>query len=353
MNKVVPRVCYLMLSITLLISCGENGNNQSAAQARPVKVIQIGNFKSFDSRSFPGRAKASQEVDLSFNVSGSLIELPIKVGDKVKKGDLIAKLDPREFEAKLKSAQAEATRDKQNYLRAQELVGKGHISKSDYDLVESKWTISQANLDLAEKALVDSVIKAPFDGQIANLHVENYQTISAQQNIARLLNISQIEMVIQVPENAISLVPEAKNITVQFDAFPDQLIPAKIKEISNEASPDTRTYPVTLIMQQPKNIEILPGMAGKVKGKIEKNSHNKLTVPASAVLTMGTNNKTYVWVLNPTTKKVHRQQIQIGELTSTGISVLSGLTSGDWVVIAGIHSLKEGEAVTILNQEDN
>ncbi|CEK10092.1 biotin/lipoyl-binding protein [Legionella hackeliae] len=117
MHKLWPRVCYLMLSTALLLSCGEKESKQSTEVARPVKVIQIGNYKSFDSRAFPGRAKASQEVDLSFNVSGSLTELPIKVGDKVKKGDLIAKLDPREFDAKLKSAKAEATRDKQNYLR--------------------------------------------------------------------------------------------------------------------------------------------------------------------------------------------------------------------------------------------
>jgi RND family efflux transporter MFP subunit len=344
-----------MLASLSLISCSERDNKPlPSAQARPVKAFQIGNVQSFAGRSFPGRAKASQEVDLSFNVSGSLVELPIKIGDKVKSGGLIAKLDQREFAAKVISAKAEVTRDKQNYLRAKELVGKGNISKSDYDLVESKWIMSEANLDLAQKALADSIISAPFDGQIANLYVENFQAISSRQVIARLLNIMQIEMVVQIPENAISLIPQAKNILVEFDAFPKHLIPAKIKEISNEASPETRTYPVTLIMQQPKDITILPGMAGKANGQIEKKiALSKLSVPASAVMTRGTDNKTYVWIIDLTTKKVHQQQITIGELTSTGIAVVDGLKSGDWVVVAGIHTLMEGESVTILNQEVN
>lgn len=344
----------LLMVIIGLLSCGESKNKNLSEQPRPVKAIQIGNSKSFNSRSFPGKAKATQEVNLSFNEGGTLIELPIKIGDKIKKGDLIAKLDPKELEFKLKSAKAEMIRDQQNYLRAKELVGKGHISKADYDLLEAKLAVSQANLDLAEKALKDSIITAPFDGQVSDRFVENYQTVSKQQVIARLLDISQIEMVIQVPESAITLIPNAKDIVVQFDSFPNHLIAAQIKEISHEASTDTRTYPVTLIMLQPKDIEILPGMAGKVKGKIESgnSTESKISIPVSALMTMGTDNKSYVWIIDTNTHQVHRQQVIIGELTATGVSILSGLHENEWIVTAGVHSLEDGEKVTILNQRD-
>lgn len=345
---------FLIIVSILLLSCGENNNKHPSAQIRPVKAIQIVSSKLFTGRYFPGKAKATQEVNLSFNEGGSLIELPIKIGDKVKKGALLAKLDPRDFEAKFKSAEAEVTRDELNYLRAKELVGKGHISKSDYDLLQAKVSVSQANMDLAKRALSDSTIKAPFDGQIADLYIENYQTVSKQQVIARLLDISQIEMVIQIPESAISLIPFAKDIVVQFDAFPDHLIPAQIKEISNEASPDTRTYPVTLIMRQPTDIEVLPGMAGKVKGRIESKSivQNTLNIPASALMTKG-DNKSYVWVIDTKTNQVHQRQVTIDGLSATGISILSGLQAEEWIVTAGVNSLDEGETVTILNQKDD
>lgn len=344
----------LLLVIALGISCSQNQKNKIAVQTRPVKAIEIGNINAFNGRAFPGRARAVQQVNLSFSVNGSLIELPVKIGDNVKKGTLIAKLDPREFEAKLQSAQAEFNRDQQNFLRAQALVGKGHISKVDYDLLKAKLGVSKANQDLAQKSLKDSVLLAPFDGKISNLYVENYQTISNQQNIARLLDSSQIEMVVQIPEVVISDISRVKDIVVHFDSFPNYAIPAKIKEVSNEASPETRTYPVTLIMQQPKDIEVLPGMAGKATGRIEptKETQNKFTIPASAVMTNDTEKKTYVWIINPKTHEVHRRPIQIGELTPTGISVVGGLHEGEWVVTAGIHSLKEGEKATLLNEQD-
>jgi RND family efflux transporter MFP subunit len=355
-KPVSSRVCYFILPIVAVfgISCSQSENTRPPAQARPVKAIQIGNSNEFNSRAFPGRARAFQQVNLSFNVDGSLIELPVKIGDQIKRGSLIAKLDQREFEAKIQSAQAEFIRDQQNYSRAKALVGKGHISKADYDLLKAKLAVSQANKDLAEKTLKDSVLLAPFNGKISNLYVENFQTVSIKQNIARLLDTSQIEMVIQIPEGLISYIPFVKNIIVHFDPFPNQPITAQIKEISNEASPETRTYPVTLIMQQPAGIEILPGMAGKATGRVEQAKiQNKLTIPASAVLTTDSEKKTYVWIIDPQTQQLHRREIIIGELTPTGISVIQGLHEKEWVVTAGVHSLKEEEKVTILNEQGN
>lgn len=347
------RVSFLSLlgPLFLLMSCGEQ-ENKKEVQIRPVQAIQVSDQKSFNNRSFPGKAKAAKEVNLSFNVGGTLIELPIKIGDKVNKNQLIAKLDQREFDAKVKSAKAEMLRDEQNYLRAKTLVGKGHISKSDYDLLQAKYAMSQANMDLAQKSLTDSTIEAPFAGEIADRYVENHQTVSKQQVIARLLDTTQIEMTIQIPENAISLIPYVKNIQVEFDSFPGHLIPAGIKEVSNEASLDTRTYPVTLVMQQPKSIEILPGMAGKAKGTVEKGAYtaNTLNIPIAALISKGNEGKSYVWIVDEKTMRVHRREVGLGGLGLSGVEITKGLNPGEWVVIAGVHSLDEGEQVIILKQ---
>jgi membrane fusion protein, multidrug efflux system len=345
---------YLLTS-SMLLSCSDTTKKNEVAQARPVQAIKVSNSNTINGRAFPGRATATQEVNLSFNVNGTLMELPVKVGDKIKTGVLIARLDPKEFEVKLKSANAELMRDEKNFQRAKQLIQKGNISQVDYDLLETKLSVSQANLALAEKSLKDTVINAPFNGKIASVTVENYQTVASKQVIARLLDTSEIEMVIQIPENFISAIPKIDTIVVQFDAFPKELIPAQIKEISNEASPDTRTYPVTLSMHQPKSIEILPGMAGKARGSITKSASltNTLTVPASSLFTHDSDHKSYVWVIDTKTLQVHQHHVRIGELTPTGVSILDGLTSGEWVVTAGIHSLSEGEKVTILNQSGN
>lgn len=349
-NKLL--VLGLMASFGFMIlGCSESPKEKSTP--RPVRSVVIGAVTDFNSRSFPGRAKAVQEVNLSFNIKGTLIELPIQIGDLVSTGQVIAKLDAREFEAKLKSAQAESKRDEQNFARAKTLITKGNISQVDYDILQAKLVVSQANVDLAEKTLADTVIKAPFNGRIASLPVKNFQNVAANQMIARLLDSSIIEMVVQIPEHLISAVPFVKDIKVQFDAFPTYKIDATIKEISNEASTDTRTYPVTLTMKQPKGVEILPGMAGKVTGHVlypDKALENLIRIPESAIFSQTADKNAYVWVIDEKTHKVKKQQISLGELTSTGIAVNKGLKIGDRIVIAGIHSLQEGEEVALLNQ---
>lgn len=133
-------------------------------------------------RSFPGRAQADQEVDLSFKVPGLLIDRPISVGALVQQGQIIAQIDSREFVARLNSAQAEAKRDEQNLRRGQQLIKGGHISQSDYELLKTKATVSNANVDLAQKSLTDTVIKAPFKGRIASVSVKNHQTSHCKSN---------------------------------------------------------------------------------------------------------------------------------------------------------------------------
>lgn len=344
----------VVLGSFFLLAC-DNDKKLVAPVVRPVKAIVISAQNNVVRLSFPGRAQADQEVDLSFKVPGLLIERPAQVGALVQQGQIIAQLDSREFVARLNSALAEAKRDRQNLGRAQQLIKGGHISQSDYELLKTKSTVSNTNVELAQKALTDTVIKAPFTGRIASVSVKNHQTVTANQTIARVLDTSRIDMVVQIPETIISQIATIRDITVQFDAFPQFIIPATIKEISYEASTDTRTYPVTFTMKQPATIEILPGMAGNASGNIassSKSGNTLLTLPRSALFSPGVENKTYVWVIDKKTKKIHQQLVIPGALATTGVSVSGGVKPGDLVVIAGVHSLQDGDVVTLLNPQD-
>lgn len=318
---------------------------------RPIPAIKVGETGKISGRNFPGRATATQEVDLAFEVGGRIIERPVNIGDSVKTGDVIARLDPRDFQARVKSTQAELRKTRQNFKRAKKLIKDGFISQSEYDRLESAVDVAEANLAIATKALVDSVITAPFNGRIANLFVENYQTVPQKKLVARLLDTSKIEMVVQIPENLISQVSYVENIRVTYDSFPDVALPATIKEISNEASQTTRTYPVTLIMKQPEAIEILPGMAGRATGTLvmpESSTESvQLIVPINAVFTPDTEKQNYVWVINEETGQVTLRSIKTGRLTQTGIQVIEGLQAGEWIAMAGVHTLREGQKVRI------
>lgn len=202
----------------------------------------------------------------------------------------------------------------------------------------------------------DTVLAAPFAGKIAATYVENFQTVQAKEPIVRLLDTSRIEMTVDIPESGISLIPYAKDIVCTFKPSEDQEIhvPARIKEIGAEASRTTRTYPVTLIMDQPKDgqIEILPGFAGTARGRVELPEgaeERGLEVPASAVFE-GEPGQEFVWVVDAATHTVKRLKVTKGELTPHGIRV-KGLQRDLLIATAGVHYLQEGQKVRILGEQ--
>jgi RND family efflux transporter MFP subunit len=158
-------------------------------------------------------------------------------------------------------------------------------------------------------------------------------------------------MVISIPETLISYVPDVTNVRVTFDSFPEDAIPAEVKEISSEASESTRTYPVTLIMDQPDAFKILPGMAGKATGDPPADFRpTAAVVPVAAVFSREGTPESYVWVIDESTLTVHRREVTVGELTDHGVQIKAGLEPGEWIATAGVFYLLEGRQVRILDE---
>jgi multidrug efflux pump subunit AcrA (membrane-fusion protein) len=383
---------------------------------RPVRAIRVGDVKSIQGREFPGRAQAGDEVDLSFRVAGTLVSLPVDTGSKVKKGDTIAAIDPRDFQVALDSAQSSLNRDRANllamergarpeeieqlkaalaeaeasyrqalaeYSRNVPLVKQRVITQSEFDILVARRDrtaaqVKKAKEDLnigqkgarpedleakraeikaleaavtnAKNQLDYTVLTAPFDGNVAARYVDNYQTVQAKQPIVRLLDISRIEVTVQVPESLIALVPLVKKAVCRFDALPGRTFTGQVTKIGSEASQTTRTYPVTVELDQPKDVQIFPGMAAVVRGQPEESQNvaeEVPIVPASAVFTGDAGQQSFVWVVGED-HKAARRQVKTGALTAAGIAIPEGLKPGEWVVVAGVHSLRENQQVTIL-----
>ena len=143
-----------------------------------------------------------------------------------------------------------------------------------------------------------------------------------------------------------------KAMRARFSALPGREFPAEIIEVGNEASEATRTYPVNLLMEQPEDIKILPGMAGEANATVElpgaPHDSEALEVRLSALVT-DDNEASYVWVIDPETQTVSHRDVELGDTTSRGILV-RGLTRGEWVAIAGTSTLREGQKVRIVEQ---
>jgi RND family efflux transporter MFP subunit len=156
----------------------------------------------------------------------------------------------------------------------------------------------------AQDQLDDTSLKTPFDGTVVATYVENFQNVRQKQPIVRILDTSHIEMVVNIPENMISLTPLVHTVLLTFDAFPDSEFEGRIKEVGTEASQTTRTFPVTLIMQQAEDVKILPGMAGTARADevdmTDEQQRRGLGVPVGAVFTPDTETQSFVWIIEPT-----------------------------------------------------
>lgn len=340
---------------------------------RPVRAVKVGDVGTLQRRGFPGRAQATQEIDLAFRVGGPLITRPVNVGDVVQEGDVVARIDPRDFEVNLANVQAQlaeanaalerAGTDYQRQLNIMK-ADPGATSKTAVDRAREERNRARANVDAltasvrtAQDQLDDTQLKTPFDGTVVATYVENFQNLRQKQPVVRILDTSNIEMVVNIPENLISLASSIRTVVLQFDAFPDRKFEGSIKEIGTEASQTTRTFPVTVIMAQPEDVKILPGMAGTARGGEtdlpDEQQRRGLGVPVGAVFTPDTETQSYVWIIEPTDGDLgvlKRRPVKTGDMTRLGVLVTEGLSAGEWVVTAGVHSIREGQEVRILKQ---
>lgn len=360
-------VLIVGMALLALVGCGKE--QVEPKSIRPVKVMEVGGAQVIVNRWFPGQAKAAQEVNLSFRVPGTLAEFPVNLGDEVQEGSLLARLDPRDYqvalrnaEAQLSKAQASLDLAKADFERVDRVRQQdpGAVSQALVDARRGERDAAQAQVASARTAVAAArdnlnytYLKAPFSGTVVEKFVENFQDVQAKQVIVRVVDISRIEFVVQIPESLVAHTPRVHGALVVFDAFPERELPAQIKEIGKEASKTTRTYPVTLVMDQPPGIKILPGMAGKAKGDpkqilpgAEETAGTWIEIPISATFA-GEGGKTYVWVVDDGKEQVARREVTPGNLTAEGILV-EGLQPCERIVTAGVNSLVEGQKVRIL-----
>jgi RND family efflux transporter MFP subunit len=308
---------------------------------------------------------SSTEVNLSFRVGGPLISRPVDVGDMVEAGDIVASIDPRDFEVRLESVRGQLERakaaldygqteyDRILRIRAQD---PGATSELALDTALRERNVQKANVRSLEAGVMtaeDQVgytqLKAPFAGRVVATYVENFEDVLPKRPIVRIIDRARVEFDISIPEGMIGYAPYVKEIMIRFDAIAGREFPATVKEIGEEATQATRTYPVTLVMDHPDDVEILAGMAGdaRITSRPPQFEAAGIAIPATAVFSDGSSSDSFVWVCDESSRTLHRRKVEARHFSDTGLSVQSGLSAGEWVVVAGVHTAKEGQKVRL------
>lgn len=367
--RVRLRLWFLTVLFLLCASCQEQKETPEAI--RPVKTMIATKVSSSENQIiFPGSLRAFKRADLSFRVDGMILMRNIYVGYQARQDEILVQLDPREYEialqkarGKVESVEAQLNFAERDYERMRNIYKRdpGAISVSFVDRKKetanqhkAELTIAESEYDQAADNLSYTSLKAPFDGIVAAIYVENHEQVRAKQMVLRFLDMADREMEINVPEKYMNALLEGKerlHFEVRLDAFPNTVFPASIKEIGTEASSTTQTYPVTLSLQNiPIEMSLLAGMNGTALLPLGvQHASNVFKIPKSAIFSED-GRVTYVWVVDPKTQTVHKQAVSIqdGAQGNQGNSILvqEGLSSGDRIVTAGTHFLLEGQKVT-------
>jgi RND family efflux transporter MFP subunit len=352
----------------LLGGCEKAAPPSVEATSRPVKLFTVDTGIGEEVRRFPATIEASKQAELGFRVSGQLKELPVREGDVVEEGQVLARLDPTDFEIALEDRRAAFENSQRNFRRAAELIDSGSISRLDYDRMEAEFRSARAALAQAEANLNYATLRAPFRGRVARRYVDNFEEVRAKQRVLYLQDTDMLDVIIAMPESVVRSVTAGSNdadltrqsaadsdavdvrAMVSFEDYSNISYALQIKEIATRADPDTQTFAVTFTMPQPDEFTVLPGMTAQVDvdftGLLTRETAT--WVPAPAVQA-DAGLEPRVFVLDPETMEVRSRPVSVGRMASDMIEVLSGLSGGEEIVAVGAAYLADGMRVTRLD----
>ena len=367
MNTTSKRPSHPLIALLLVMAamgCGGEDNREPDVVIRPVRYTQVFAAGSERARTFTGTAQAASEQNLAFRVAGTVQQVRVDVGDRVRRGQTLAWLDPSDYQlqqqqadAALAQARAQARNAQATYERTLALYENQNASRSDLDAARASYESANATvassetaLRLAEQQVDYTRLYAPVNGIIARVAIEANETLGAGQAVIVINSEGRPEVEVAVPEAFIGGIRSGRPVQVAFDAVPGAPFAATVTQVG-VSTMGGGTFTVTVRLDEDTE-RVRPGMAAEVAFSIQGNTSrgtDVVIVPSQAV--GQDQDGRFVFVINRTEDglaTVERRVIEIGSLTAEGIEITSGLQDGDYVATAGLRTLTAGQQVRLL-----
>ncbi len=349
----IRTLSFLALATAALCACTEQPAKEKGP--RPVKLAEVASLELVE-KSYSGIVSPDQFSDLAFKMSGPLISMNVLEGQRVKKGQIVAEIDPTDYKLDLDAKRASYLNNKSQMERAEKLLSKNAISVQEYETTKTNYTNAKSAFEYAENTLNDTKLKAPFDGFIQKKYVENYQKVQAGQGIVCLINPMKLMVEFTIPETNIVYFTEPFNIYIEFDTYKGKFFKAKVKEYI-EASPDGAGVPVFLTIDDPDfdldKYKVSVGFSCRVIVNVESQKYGSgMTIPLSSVIYDNKTNKKTVFIYNSSTGKVEQRNIidQGSILGRDNLIVTGDIKPGEKIVVAGASYLVDGQQVKVLSK---
>lgn len=347
----VSAACLLMAG-GLLGSCSQKQKDEPR-DAVKVETTVVGNNGGKEAKDYVGTVEEKTGSTLSFEVAGNITSIRVDEGDRVRQGQVLATINPTSLKEAHRITLSTLKQAEDAYRRFLPLHKSGTISDMRWVDIESKLEQAKAAEGIAREQLSHSTLVAPFSGVIAQKQADMGAYVLPGQPILKLADVAQVNVKISVPEAEISHLSVGNPVTISVAALGGATFSGTISEKGIDANPISHTYDVKVRIANSHG-RLLPGMVcnARVMGFTPTAPQAHVTVPANCI-ELDVDNSRFVWTV--VNGKAHQQPVQVGNFEGDGVVILSGLKSGDRLIVNGQQKVSEGMRVddgkTSLNNE--
>jgi RND family efflux transporter MFP subunit len=354
-----PAIAVLAIAAVTLLSSCQRAEEKIAPEIRPVRALTVAKGAGGSTFTLTGTVQAQSEVNQSFRIDGRLLERLVGVGDAVRPGQLIARLDPQNEESSLLSARAQLTgaqarlaEAQNNFTRMRDLVAENAVSRASFDQAEAGLKTAQAQVESAQSQVTLATNRLGYTRLVSSVAgvvtvqgAEPGEVVGAGRMIVQVARQGARDAVLDVPARVKDAVTANPEIVVSLTADPKVTTKGVVREVAPRADPVTGTFRVRIrLVDPPAAMRLGTTVTGRIG--LPASATAAIEIPPSAITR--SDRQASVWVVDPKTGIVASRAIEIRSSDPKRVEVASGLAPGDVVVTAGVHALRAGQKVRLL-----
>ena len=338
------KISIVLLGGVLLCCPACQPEKGQKASIKTVKTATAAAYGEDDCLTFPGKVKAASDITLAFRISGPIAHIHVKEGEFVRKGQVLAEMDPRDYQVQLAATTAEYQQIKKEAERVIRLYQQESVSENDYDKAVAGLEQITAKHEAHKNALADTRLTAPFDGYVQECFFDRNETIAAGTPVFSLISAGQPEVTVNIPAEDFVQRERFEAFSCTSEVYPDVVFPLDFISVNQKANLN-QLYTMRLQVRGEAGQPVpSPGLSTMVTIRLQPTQAHLVSIPATALFEH--DGQVAVWLYEPASQQVKRCPVKPREILNNGTVIVSeGLKAGDLVVTAGVHVLHDGERV--------
>lgn len=355
--KPISGMLFLLFLVTVISGCNSEDQQSVSEDAVSVQVQTAATSVSAEVQKFPGRVESDNQANLSTIVMGTVTEVPVSVGENVKKGDVLARIkddqilaQKSQLEANMVQAKANLENTEKNYNRIKNLYAEESATSKELDDISTMYEIAKANMEALEARLNEvnemlayTTIRAPFDGIVARKFVSAGDMAAPGHPLVAVADPSSIKITANVPEKWIGQIKEGEEINVTVASAGIHNVGATLDAVSDAGDPMSRQFAIEARITDSEIAgQLKTGMFAQISMNLDESE--TLFIPKTALVERG--QLTGVYTLNDDNKAVLRW-VRTGQTSGENIEILTGLKAGEQYVTVADQSIRQGQLLSI------